>query len=75
MAVHCGSLPEAQLTQALFGPPPAAAPDAQGRILQADGGTLFLDDVGELTLSLHVCMDGIARRLRGARCQRLKVPA
>ena len=33
------------------------------------------DETGELTLSLHVCMDGIARRLRGARCQRLKVPA
>ncbi len=53
VAVHCGSLPEAQLAQELFGPAPAAAPQARGRILQADGGTLFLDDVGELPLSLQ----------------------
>jgi transcriptional regulator of acetoin/glycerol metabolism len=53
IAVHCGSLPEAQLAQELFGPAPAAAPEMRSRILQADGGTLFLDDVGELPLSLQ----------------------
>ena len=32
VAVHCGSLTEAELAEELFGPPPAAAP-AQGRIM------------------------------------------
>ena len=58
IAVHCGSLPEAQLAQELFGPFEACAPaaggvDDMGRVVQANGGTLFLDDVGELPLSLQ----------------------
>ncbi len=58
VAVHCGSLPEAQLAQELFGPLEACASAAggaedPGRIVQANGGTLFLDDVGELPLSLQ----------------------
>ncbi len=55
VAVHCGSLGEGELAEELFGAPPEAGlGQAQGRILQANGGTLFLDDVGELPLPLQV---------------------
>ena len=58
VTVHCGSLPEAQLSQELFGPPETCAPpgggaEDPGRIVQANGGTLFLDDVVELPLALQ----------------------
>ncbi len=54
VAVHCGTLGEGELAEELFGASLASGSDpAQGRILQADGGTLFLDDVGELPLPLQ----------------------
>jgi transcriptional regulator of acetoin/glycerol metabolism len=58
VAVNCSSLPHADLAHELFGrchAPSAIAPPAedQGRIVQANGGTLFLDDVGELPLELQ----------------------
>ncbi len=55
VAVHCGSLAEAELAEELFGPAPSpgAAPPAQGRILQANGGTLFLDDVEALPAEIQ----------------------
>ncbi|MCC6526390.1 MAG: sigma-54-dependent Fis family transcriptional regulator [Polyangiaceae bacterium] len=50
--VHCGALPEALLYSELFGIEPGAATRAQhrrrGKLEQADGGTLFLDDVGRI---------------------------
>src|SRR6201999_923003 len=48
VAVNCGSLPEPLLQNELFGRPGAgnAAEDERGRIVQANGGTLFLDDIG-----------------------------
>ncbi len=57
VTVHCGSVSE---TQPACEPPAAGAAPAgataeqiHGRILQANGGTLFLDDVGELPPSLQ----------------------
>jgi sigma-54 dependent transcriptional regulator, acetoin dehydrogenase operon transcriptional activator AcoR len=58
VAVNCGSLPETLLQSELFGRTGAAAPgnsteDERGRIVQASGGTLFLDDIGALPLELQ----------------------
>jgi len=55
VAVNCGSLPEALLQSELFGRAPAAGvPESDpGRIVQANGGMLFLDDVGHLPLDLQ----------------------
>lgn len=56
VAVNCGSLPEMLMQSELFGRAPGAgsAGDAdRGRIVQANGGMLFLDDVGDLPLELQ----------------------
>ena len=56
IAVNCGSLPEMLMQNELFGRSGAAAAlcDAdRGRIVQANGGMLFLDDVGDLPLELQ----------------------
>jgi DNA-binding NtrC family response regulator len=51
VAVNCGSLPETLLEKELFGR--ADAQEDNGRIVQANGGMLFLDDVGDLPLELQ----------------------
>jgi sigma-54 dependent transcriptional regulator, acetoin dehydrogenase operon transcriptional activator AcoR len=56
VAVNCGSLPESLMQNELFGRAGAAstcAEDERGRIVQAHGGTLFLDDIGDLPLELQ----------------------
>jgi sigma-54 dependent transcriptional regulator, acetoin dehydrogenase operon transcriptional activator AcoR len=51
VAVNCGALPAELLRTELFGRAPTG--DDRGKIAQADGGTLFLDDVGDLPLELQ----------------------
>jgi DNA-binding NtrC family response regulator len=57
VVVNCGAIPEALLESELFGHVPGAFMGAHatnlGRIAAAQGGTLLLDDVGELPLSLQ----------------------
>ncbi len=55
VAVNCGSLPEMLMQGELFGRAATAgsAEAERGRIVQANGGTLFLDDVGDLPLELQ----------------------
>ena len=56
VAVNCGSLPEMLLQSELFGRVNGVGTqtdDERGRIAQANGGTLFLDDVGDLPLDLQ----------------------
>jgi sigma-54 dependent transcriptional regulator, acetoin dehydrogenase operon transcriptional activator AcoR len=56
VAVNCGSLPEALLHAELLGRPArngSSTEDGRSRIVQANGGTLFLDDVGDLPLELQ----------------------
>ena len=57
VAVNCGSLPETLMQSELFGrggtSSACAAQDDRGRIVQANGGTLFLDDIGDLPLELQ----------------------
>jgi len=54
VTLHCGALPETLFESELFGHKRGAFTGAQsdrvGRIAQADGGTLFIDEVAEIPL-------------------------
>lgn len=58
IAVNCGAIPEGTIDSELFGHEKGAftgAVDARkGYFEEADGGTIFLDEVGELPLSTQV---------------------
>ena len=56
--VHCGAIPDPLIESELFGYRRGAFTDAQrdrrGALAQADGGTVFLDEVGEISPMFQV---------------------
>jgi DNA-binding NtrC family response regulator len=58
VAINCSAIPETLLEAELFGHVRGAFTGAvasrQGRIEQADGGSLFLDEVGTMSMSLQM---------------------
>jgi DNA-binding NtrC family response regulator len=82
LSINCGALPESLVEAELFGVERGAYTGAnatrKGLFELADGGTLLLDEIGEMTVSsqaklLGVLEDGLVRRLGGAQLRRTDV--
>ncbi|KAF5052796.1 Anaerobic nitric oxide reductase transcription regulator NorR [anaerobic digester metagenome] len=59
MSINCGAIPAELLESELFGYAPGAFTGANnkgknGLFLRADGGTIFLDEIGDMPLNLQV---------------------
>jgi DNA-binding NtrC family response regulator len=74
VAINCAAIPATLIESELFGYEKGAFTDAKGRkeglLEQAEGGTIFLDEIGELELSLQakllrVLEEGAFRRVGG----------
>lgn len=82
IAVNCAALPAELIESELFGAEKGAYTGANaaraGRFERADGGTLLLDELGDLPLSaqaklLRVLEDGVVERLGGSAPRKVNV--
>jgi DNA-binding NtrC family response regulator len=82
LKVNCAALPADLLESELFGHRQGAftgaVKDQQGKFEQANGGTLLLDEIGEIGVQiqaklLHVLEDGQFTRLGGQTCTKVNV--
>ena len=82
VVVNCAALPPSLIESELFGYEKGAFTGAllrkPGRFELADGGTIFLDEIGEVPLELQgrflrVLQTGVFERLGGAKSVRVKV--
>jgi DNA-binding NtrC family response regulator len=82
VAVNCGALAETLLEAELFGHTKGsftgAVADKKGLFEEAEGGTIFLDEIGETSPALQVKLlralqEGEIRRIGQARAQRIDV--
>jgi len=82
VSINCATLPENLVESELFGYERGAFTGAvsakKGLFEMADGGTIFLDEIGEMPLQLqskllHVIDDGEVRRLGGTASRNVKV--
>ena len=74
VAINCAAIPSTLIESELFGYEKGAFTDAKGRkeglFEQAEGGTIFLDEIGELEIGLQakllrVLEEGAFRRVGG----------
>ena len=81
-AVNCGAIPEGTIDSELFGHVKGAFTDAvserKGYFSEADGGTIFLDEVGELPMStqarlLRVLENGEFMRVGSSKVEKTDV--
>ena len=81
-AINCGAIPEGTIDSELFGHEKGAFTGAtearKGYFEEADGGTIFLDEVGELPIAtqvrlLRVLQSGEFIRVGSARVQKTNV--
>ena len=82
VSINCAALPEHLLESELFGHLrgafTGAASDRPGLFLEADGGTLLLDEIGEMPMPLqakllHVLESGVVRPVGASRDRRVDV--
>ena len=82
IAVNCGAIPEGTIDSELFGHEKGSFTGAiesrKGYFEEADGGTIFLDEVGELPLAtqvrlLRVLQSGEFMRVGSAKVQKIDV--
>jgi DNA-binding NtrC family response regulator len=80
--VHCGAIPDTLIESELFGHRRGAFTDAQkdrrGALSQADGGTIFLDEIGEISPLFQVKLlrfleDGLVQPLGAERAEPVQV--